>query len=133
MNASRQPDPTDVTDEEWALLEPLLPAQKPGPGRPRTVDLREIYNALRSQLRTGGQGDLLPHDFPHRSAVRYYFDRWTADGTLQRINDARRERVRAQEGRAGRHGAPGSPEPWRVEGEDRTAKPYFATIEIERS
>ena len=65
MNTSaRQPYRTDVTDEQWALLEPLLLAfenrVRPGPGR--TVDLREVVNTLRYQNRTGCQWGLLPHD-----------------------------------------------------------------------
>lgn len=98
-SARRQAYPSDVSDAEWVVIEPLLPPQPGGRGRPRKVSLREIWNALRYQLRTGCQWDMLPHDFPHRSTVRYYFDRWTWDGTFTRINAALREQVRTQDGR----------------------------------
>lgn len=90
--------PTDLTDAEWALLEPLLPKRQ-GPGRPRRVDLRQVLNALFYLTRTGCQWRLLPRDFPYWGTVRYYFDKWTADGTWVRLNDALRERLRVQAGR----------------------------------
>ena len=89
---------TDLTDKQWALLEPLFPVQT-GPGKPRTVDLRQVINALFYMARTGCQWEMLPKDFPHWSAVRYYFDKWRHDGTLERINDILRRAVREQAGR----------------------------------
>lgn len=81
----RKPYPTDLTDEQWRVLEPLL--ERPaGPGRPPRVDLREIVNALLYQARAGCQWRLLPHDFPDWTAVRYYFDVWTQDGTWEAVN-----------------------------------------------
>ena len=68
-------------------------------GRPRTVNLRQVVNALIYQARTGIQWRLLPHDFPPSGTVRYYFDTWTWDGTFERINDVLRRRVRVQDGR----------------------------------
>jgi putative transposase len=59
----RKPYPTDVTDAQWALIEPLILAAKPG-GRPRTVDMREVINALFYLNRAGWTWRLLPHDFP---------------------------------------------------------------------
>jgi putative transposase len=89
---------TDLTDAEWALLEPLV--QRSGKmGRPVKLDLREIVNALFYWERTGCQWRLLPSDFPNWTSVRYYFDKWTTDGTWVRINDALRRKVRQQEGR----------------------------------
>jgi len=85
---------TDVTDEQWAILSPLLPPQPSGPGRRRRVDQREVLNALFYLTRTGCQWRLLPHDFPKWGAVRYYFDKWTDDGTWVRLNDTWRERLR---------------------------------------
>src|SRR5215211_7556915 len=94
----RQPYPTDLTDEQWALLEPLTPPAKPG-GAPRTVDLREVINTLLYQARTGCQWDMLPHDLLAKSTVWDYFAAWRDDGTWQEILDALRTAVRKKEGR----------------------------------
>jgi putative transposase len=96
--SARKPYPTDLTDEQWSLLEPLL-QRPPGPGHPTVVELREVVNALLYQVRTGCPWRLLPHDFPHWSAVRYYFDAWTLDGTWERANDALVQAARAKRGR----------------------------------
>jgi putative transposase len=91
---------TDVTDAEWALLEPVV--HRTGKmGRPVELDLREIVNALFYWERTGCQWRLIPADFPNWTSVRYYFDKWTKDGTWVRINDILRRKVREQEGREG--------------------------------
>src|SRR5437868_4398863 len=65
----RKPYPSDLTDAQWALLEPLLPAQPPGPGRPREVDLREVVNGILYVLRTGCPREFLPHDLPPPGTV----------------------------------------------------------------
>src|SRR5687768_3228374 len=96
---ARRPYPPDVTDAQWALLEPLLP----GPawtGRPRTLDLREVVNARRYLLRTGCQWRLLPHEFPNPNSVCYYYDRWLWSGTWERINAAWGAEDRRAAGRA---------------------------------
>jgi putative transposase len=90
---------TDVSDAQWAVLEPLLPKQPSGPGRKRVVDLREVINALFYLTGNGIKWRDLPHDFPKWGAVRYYYDKWTDDGTWQRINDALREADRRRVGR----------------------------------
>jgi putative transposase len=89
---------SDLTDEQWRLIEPLLPPAKPG-GRPREVDLREVVNALFYQARTGVQWDYLPHDLLPKSTVWDYFVAWRQDGTWQRLVDALRVKVRQAEGR----------------------------------
>ncbi len=94
--------PTDLTDAQWALLEPLL-SPNAGPGRPTTLDLREIVNALLYLKQTGCPWRYLPHDLPPRSTVHYYFAKWTADGTLEEAVRQLREQVRR---RAGRHAQP---------------------------
>jgi putative transposase len=94
----RKAYPTDLTDKEWELLEPLIPLVKPG-GRPREVDMREIVNAIVYQLRSGGAWRLLPHDFPNWSTVYGYFNRWAKDGTWERINAQLRRDLRVTEGR----------------------------------
>jgi putative transposase len=90
---TRKPYPTDLTDQQWELLEPLLPPAKPG-GRPREVDLREVLNSLLYQNRTGCQWNMLPHDLLPKSTVYDYFARWRDDGTWQRLLDALRQRLR---------------------------------------
>jgi putative transposase len=85
---------TDLTDAQWAVIEPLIPA-KTGPGKPRTVVVREILNALLYINRTGCQWRMLPGEFPPWQTVRYYFDKWTYDGTWQRIMDHVREQHRS--------------------------------------
>jgi len=94
----RDPYPSDLTDEQWAVLAPSL-GQRSGPGRPPTVDLRAVVNALFYQARTGCQWRYLPRDFPHWTAVRYYFDRWTQDGSWEELNRRLVEQVREQRGR----------------------------------
>lgn len=81
--------PSGLTDAEWNLIEPLV-RSRPGPGRPRVLDLRAIMNALRYLNRTGCLWEYLPTDFPNQNSVRYYFDKYTYDGTWGRINDALR-------------------------------------------
>src|ERR671923_664178 len=90
--------PTDLTDAQWALLAPLLPPAKPG-GRPRSVDLREIVNAILYQLRAGCAWRLLPHDLPPWGTVHYYYRRWRLDGTWQQVHDTLRGQVRVAAGR----------------------------------
>jgi transposase len=99
--ARRSAYPSDLTDAQWALLEPRLREGGPsGPGRPATVPLREIVNALLYLKQTGCPWRYLPHDLPPRSTVHYYFEKWTADGTLEEVNRHLREQSRRQAGRA---------------------------------
>jgi putative transposase len=84
-----------MTDAEWDAIQPALPEQT-GPGRKRTLNLREVLNALFSLVRTGCQWRYLPHDFPNRNSVRYYYDKWRRDGTWEQINTYLRESVREQ-------------------------------------
>jgi putative transposase len=94
----RRTYPSDLTDAQWAILEPLVPASKYG-GRPRTVDMREIINAILYLNRTGCQWDMLPHDLLPKSTVYEYFAQWRDDGTWAKFVDALRVEVRTQEGR----------------------------------
>jgi transposase len=97
----RRAYPSDLTDGQWALLEPLVRERDTaGPGRPATVPLREIVNALLYLKQTGCPWRYLPHDLPPRSTVHYYFERWTADGTLEEVNRHLRAQSRRQAGRA---------------------------------
>lgn len=94
----RKAYPSDLTDDQWALLQPLIPPAKHG-GRHRSVDVREVINALLYQARSGCQWDMLPHDLAARSTAHDYLKRWEADGTWQRFVDALRQRVRTEAGR----------------------------------
>ena len=94
----RKTYPSDLTDAQWAILEPLVPASKHG-GRPRTVDMREIINTILYLNRTGCQWDMLPHDLLPKSTVYEYFAQWRDDGTWAKLVDALRVQVRTQEGR----------------------------------
>lgn len=94
----RKPYKSDLTDEQWALIQNLLPAAKPG-GRPRKVDLREVINTIWYQSRTGVQWEYLPHDLLPKSTVWDYFVAWQQDGTWQKIVDTVRGKVRLAEGR----------------------------------
>src|SRR2546426_1045691 len=87
--------PSDLTDEEWQLVEPLIPPGKPG-GDKRTVVMREVVNGLMYILSTGCQWRAIPKDLPPKSTVYDYFDLWTYDGTFQRIHHALYEQCREQ-------------------------------------
>jgi len=89
---------TDLTDEQWALIEPIFPPQE-GRGRRRTVNLRRGIDALMYQDRTGCQWRLLPFNFPPSGTVRYYFDKWNDDGTMLEIHDCLRRAIRVLQGR----------------------------------
>lgn len=79
--------PSDLTDEEWAYVEALIPPAKRG-GHRRTVDVREVVNGLMYVLSTGCQWRAIPKDLPPRSTVHGYFDLWSWDGTLDRLHEA---------------------------------------------
>ena len=90
--------PSDLTDEEWAQVEPLLPPAKRG-GAKRTVNLREVVNGLLYVLSTGCQWRAIPQDLPPKSTVYDYFDLWDWDGTLNRIHWELYVKCREQAGR----------------------------------
>lgn len=90
--------PSDISDSEWEVIEPLLPAPK-GFGHPRTIDLREILNAIFYVQRTGCQWEMLPHDFPPYTTVYGYFQKWQSKGQWQQIHDQLRSQLREQQGR----------------------------------
>ncbi len=85
ITSHRRPYPSDLSNAEWQILEPLLPAEKPG-GRHRGYALREIINAIQYLLRGGGAWRSLPHDLPHWQSVYHYFRRWKRDGTWLRVH-----------------------------------------------
>jgi len=90
--------PSDLTDEEWGLIEPLISPAKRGGGK-RTVDMRAVVNGLMYLLSTGCQWRAIPKDLPARSTVHGYFDLWDYDGTLRRIHHALYVQCREKAGR----------------------------------
>jgi putative transposase len=92
----RKPYPSDLTDDQWAILEPLIPIYRVG--RPREVAMREVLNTIFFLNRSGCQWDMLPHDLLPKSTVYDHFARWKADGTWQSILDALRRQVRTAGG-----------------------------------
>jgi putative transposase len=99
---SRKSDPSDLTDEQWAIVAPLLPPakQRLRGGRPRAVDMREVLKTLFSLNRSGCQWERLPHDLLPKSMVYDSFARWRDDGPWTKLVQAWRERTRAEAGRA---------------------------------
>ena len=93
---------TDLTDEEWQILKPLLPSDKAG-GRPRKYPLREVLNGIQYVLRAGCAWRLMPHDLPHWQTAYQTWRAWRHDGTWLRIHDQLRDEVRT---RMGRHPQP---------------------------
>lgn len=91
--------PSDLSNEEWSLLSPLLPPMKPG-GRPRSVDLRRIVNGLFYLVRSGCAWRYLPRDYGPWSTVYHYFRLWRNDGSWERVHAHLREATRQREGRA---------------------------------
>ena len=90
--------PSDLTDAEWLLVEPMIPPARHG-GRRRSVNVREVLNAIFYILWTGCQWKALPKDLPPKSTVHDYLELWNWDGTLERIHHALYVAVREQEGR----------------------------------
>ena len=90
--------PSDVTDQEWAILEPLIPAAKPG-GRPQEIERREIVNGILYVLRSGCPWRMLPHDLPNWSTVHLYFRQWKRAGIWEQVNAALRRELRVSLGR----------------------------------
>ena len=95
---SRKGYDTDLSDEQWALVEPML-RRKAGAGRPTRLDLRAVVDAIFYLVRTGCQWRMLPHDFPGWTSVRYYYDKWSDDGTWIELNARLYPQVRVQAGR----------------------------------
>ena len=95
---SRPAYPTDLTDEQWAILAPLIPAPHKN-CRPRDADMREVMNAILYLVRAGCPWRHLPHDLPPYRTVFYYFTKWRKCGVWKKIHDKLHERVREQKRR----------------------------------
>jgi transposase len=96
-NRDRLRYPSDLTDEEWALIEPLIPPGRSGGGK-RRANLREVVNGLMYVLSTGCQWRAIPKDLPPRSTIHDYFVLWTCERTLDRIHHALYVACREQAG-----------------------------------
>lgn len=94
----RNPYPSDLTDDQWLLIEPHIPAAKPG-GRPRTVVMREVINGILYLNRTGCAWRLLPHELPPWGTVHHYYRCFRRDGTWSNVHDRLREQVRVHAGK----------------------------------
>lgn len=97
---NRKPYPTDLSDGQWKQIEELIPRARPG-GRPRTVDMREVVNAILYLCRSGCQWDMLPHDLLPKSSVYDYFAAWRDDGTWEHIVTVLRRTLRQLEAPSG--------------------------------
>jgi putative transposase len=89
---------TDLTDDQGQILEPYIPAAKQG-GRPRSLEMREVLNAIFYLLANGIKWRAMPHDLPKWPSVYTYFRAWSADGTWQKLNHELRVKVRLAAGR----------------------------------
>ena len=96
--------PSDLTDAEWAFVEPMIPPARHG-GRKRSVNVREVLNGIFYILWTGCHWKALPKDLPPKSTVHDYLELWNWDGTLERIHHALYVPVREKEGREASHSA----------------------------
>jgi putative transposase len=88
---------SDVSDEQWAIIAPLLPTEKWG--RPIEIDMRSAVNGMLYICRTGSQWDYLPHEYPNHNSVYYHYHKWCWNGVWEQINTALREQVRQAHGR----------------------------------
>jgi putative transposase len=94
----RKPYPSDLTDEQWRLIAPLLPEAKPG-GRPREVDLREVLDGIFYLVRGGIPWRFMPHDLPPWGTVHFFYRQWRLDDTWEKVLEVMRTRVRHKDGR----------------------------------
>jgi putative transposase len=88
---------SDLTDQEWEILEPFIPEAKTG-GHPRTTDIREVVNGILYRLKNGCSWENLPRDFPPYKTVFHYYREWSLDGTIEQIHDKLRRQVRIKAG-----------------------------------
>jgi transposase len=98
VSRDRRGYPSDVTDAEWEVFEPILCEH--ATALPKEHDPRDVVNGIRYLLRTGCQWRYLPHEYPPWRTVQNWFQRWTRDGTFDKITGSLRERVREADGRA---------------------------------
>jgi putative transposase len=90
---------SDMTDQQWQLIRPLLPLKNDGPGRPLELDMRRVVDAIFYIVRTGCQWENLPSDYPNCNSVYYHYRKWCLDGTWREVTAALRQRDRQTRGR----------------------------------
>ncbi|MDA1017589.1 MAG: transposase [Planctomycetota bacterium] len=90
---ARTPYPTDLSDNQWQIIAPFFP-KAVATGRKKTVDTREIVNAIFYINRSGCQWDMLPHDFPNSKTVNHYYNEWRKSGLWKQVNDEMVEAIR---------------------------------------
>lgn len=90
---------SDMTDEQWQVIQALLPLDRKGPGRPIELDMRQTVNAIFYIVRTGCQWQNLPKDYPNYNSVYYHYRTWCKDSTWQRVNTILRRKDRQRQGR----------------------------------
>jgi len=91
---------SDLTDKQWAIIEPLLPIKRSGRGRPIQLDMRAVLNAILYLVRTGCQWDDIPKSYPNHNSVYYHYRKWTKEETWRAINDALRQYERERQERS---------------------------------
>jgi putative transposase len=96
---------SDLSDEQWQMIEAMLPLEHVGAGRPIEIDMRQAVNGMLYVLKTGCQWENLPHDFPNYQSVFYHYNKWAKDGTWEMINQILVCEVRHQDGRCARPSA----------------------------
>jgi putative transposase len=89
---------SDLTTGQWLVIKPLIPDAKKG-GRPRTTDIREVMNGIFYRLKNGCTWENLPKDFPKSKTVYDYYQKWSVDGTIEKIHDSLRRAVRLEAGK----------------------------------
>jgi putative transposase len=89
---------SDLTTAQWLLIKHLIPEAKPG-GRPRTTNIREVFNAIFYRLKNGCTWENLPKDFPNHKTVFDYYRKWSVDGIVEKIHDILRRTVRKEAGK----------------------------------
>jgi putative transposase len=85
-----------MSDKQWAVIKPLLPLRRKGPGRPLELDMRQVVNAIFYVVRTGCQWKNMPKDYPNHNSVYYHYRKWCLDDTWRKINTALRKQERRQ-------------------------------------
>ncbi len=91
---------SDMTDKQWRLIEPLLPLEHKGPGRPLELNMRRVVDAIFYIIRTGTQWANLPSEYPNPNSVYYHLRKWCKDGTWRQVNEALRQQERQKRHRA---------------------------------